>query len=73
MYVNNRLICHLKPKGCLVNFKCTFISMSTCVVKVVVAELVFYGPSPLLRSFQAWSVNLSLLFPGKPPRQFTST
>ena len=34
--------------------------------------LVFYGLSTLLRSFRARSVNLSTLFPGKPPRQFTS-
>ena len=34
--------------------------------------LVFYGSSTLLRSFRAQSVNLSTLFPGKPPRQFTS-
>ena len=34
--------------------------------------LVFYGSSTLLRSFRARSVNLSALFPGKPPRQFTS-
>ena len=40
---------------------------------VVIVELVFYGPSTLLRSFQVWSVNLSTLFLGKPPRQFTST
>ena len=42
-------------------------------VGVVVVVLVFYGPSTLLRSFWAWSVNLSTLFLGKPPRQFTST
>ena len=35
--------------------------------------LVFYGPSTLVRSFQAWSVILSTLFLGKPPTQFTST
>ena len=35
--------------------------------------LVFYSPSTLFRSFQALSVNLSTLFLGKPPRQFTST
>ena len=34
--------------------------------------LVFYGASTLLRSFRARSVNLSTLFPGKPPRQFNS-
>ena len=34
--------------------------------------LVFYGSSTLLRSFRAQSVNLSTLFPGKSPRQFTS-
>ena len=35
--------------------------------------LVFYGTSTLLKSFRAQSVNLSTLFPGKPPRQFTNT
>ena len=35
--------------------------------------LVFYGPSTLFMSFRARSVNLSLLFLEKPPRQFTST
>ena len=35
--------------------------------------LVFYGPSTLFRSFRTRSVNLSTLFLGKPPRQFTST
>ena len=33
----------------------------------------FYGPSTHFRSFWARSVTLSTLFPGKPPRQFTST
>ena len=32
----------------------------------------FYGSSTLLMSFWARSVNLSTLFPDKPPRQFTS-
>ena len=40
---------------------------------VVVVVLVFYGPSTFFRSFRAQSVNLSTLFLGKPPRQFTST
>ena len=34
---------------------------------IVDVELVFYGPSTLLGSFQAWSVNLSTLFPGSLP------
>ena len=33
----------------------------------------FYGPSTHFRSFRAQSVNLTTLFLGKPPRQFTST
>ena len=40
---------------------------------VVVVVLVFYGPSTLLRSFRARSVNLSTLFLGNPPMQFAST
>ena len=39
----------------------------------IVVVLVFYGPSTLFRSFWARSVNLSTLFLGKSPRQFTST
>ena len=39
---------------------------------LVVVVLVFYGPSTHFRSFRAPSVNLSTLFPAKPPRQFTS-
>ena len=35
--------------------------------------LVFYGLLTLFRSFQARSINLSTLFLGKPPTQFTST
>ena len=35
----------------------------------VVVVLVFYGPSTLFRSFRVLSVNLSILFLGKPPRQ----
>ena len=35
--------------------------------------LVLYGPSTLLRLFRAQLINLSTLFLGKPPRQFTST
>ena len=41
-------------------------------LKVFVVGLVFYGSSTLLRSFRARSVNLSTMFPCKPPRQFTS-
>ena len=51
--------------------QCTF-KMGQSVVVVVVVVLVFYGPSTL-RSFRARSVNLSTLFLGIPPRQFTST
>ena len=40
--------------------------------KYFVVVLVFYGSSTLLRSFRARLVNLSTLFPGNPPRQFTS-
>ena len=47
--------------------------LDVVVVVVVVVELVFYGPSTRVRSFRARSVNLSTLFLGKPPRQFTST
>ena len=39
----------------------------------VAVVLVFYSPSTLFKSFQVRSVNLSTLFQGKPPRQFTST
>ena len=35
--------------------------------------LVFYGPSILFRPIRARSVNLSILFLCKPPKQFTST
>ena len=42
-----------------------------CLLCCVV--LVFYGPSTIFRSFRARSVNLSTLYLGKPPRQFTST
>ena len=41
-------------------------------LKVFCCSLVFYGSSTLLRSFRVRSVNLSTLFPGKPPRQFIS-
>ena len=37
---------------------------------VLVVVLAFYGPSTLLRSFWARSVNLSTLFLGQPARQF---
>ena len=40
---------------------------------VVVVVFVFYGPSTLFMSFLARSVNLSTLFMGKHPKQFTST
>ena len=44
-----------------------------CCVLLCCVVLVFYGPSTLFRSFRARSVNLSTLYLGKPPRQFTST
>ena len=44
--------------------------MNSPLLRVVVV-LVFHGPSTLFRSFWARSVNLSTLFMGKPPRQFT--
>ena len=43
------------------------------VTKMVVIVLVFYCPSTLFRSFWVRSVNLSIMFLGKPPKQFTST
>ena len=42
-------------------------------VIVVVVVFVLHGPSTLFMSFRARPVNLSTLFLGKPPRQFTST
>ena len=46
-----------------------------CEIEIfnVVVVLMFYGPSTLFRSFRARSVNLSTLFLGTSPRQFTST
>ena len=47
------------------------INLGTEMIFVVVV-LVFYGPSIHFRSFRAASVDLSTLFLGKPPMQFTS-
>ena len=44
----------------------------TSPLKVFCCRVGVYGSSTLLRSFWARSVNLSTLFPAKPPRQFTS-
>ena len=42
-------------------------------IRLSVIVLVFYWPLTFFMSFRARSVNLSTLFLGKPPRQFTST
>ena len=47
--------------------------MFSLILSVLLVVLGFYGPSTLFRSFRARSVNLSTLFLGKPPGQFTST
>ena len=53
--------------------RCDVALDKALAVLVVVVVLVFYGPSTLFRLFRVRTVNLSRLFLGKPPRQFTST
>ena len=56
-----------KIQQCRVKYQrfCLLFSLQSMLLQV----LVFYGPSTLVMSFQAWSVILSTLFLGKPPTQ----
>ena len=56
----------------LSSFQCRGVLLLLHIVGFGLVWFLFYCPSTRFRSFRARSVNLSALFLGKPPRQFTS-